>query len=601
MRFRVFKVIAYDEEGDLPLPTDALPTALLPGYITGFNLEEDEEDPADYPLDRGDDDDNKSSDDDENDDDVVKDVEDKEEEHLALADLFDVPIDDHETMKIVNQGMSVEEIERVVAQRVANAIEAISIYETKTNMAHKSISQTKRQEDKVAKNACNKRKLGGNHNGSSSQQNKGHKGLPSTQQTEFQIDLVPGAASVAQAPYRLTPSKMKKLSEQLQELSDKGFIRPSFSHWGAPFLFVKKKNGSFRMYIDYLELNKLTVITNFEYGKRIYQKWHSELSMNKKEHEEHLKAILELLKKEELYAKFSNCLAGYYRKFIVRFLNIAKLLTKFTQEGVNFDWGDKQESIFQLLKQKLYSAPILALLEGSEDFVVYCNASHKGLGVVLMQREKKELNIRQRRWLEFLSDYDCEIRYHPRKANVVDDALSRKDRIKFSYNKKYHTSIKSAPFEALYDRKCSSPGCWAEVGEVQLTGPEIVQETTEKIVQIKQRIQAVRDRKKSYANLKRKPMEFQVRDCVMLKVSPWKRVVRFRKWQKLNPGYVRPFKVLEKVRSVAYKLELPQELSRVHNTFHISHLKECDADEPLAVQLDGLHFDDKLHFVKEPV
>ncbi|GKF93840.1 hypothetical protein Tco_0283540, partial [Tanacetum coccineum] len=165
----------------------------------------------------------------------------------------------------------------------------------------------------------------------------------------------------------------------------------------------------------------------------------------------------------------------------------------------------------------------------------------------------------------------------------------------------YHASIKAAPFEALYGQKCHSPVCWAEVGQVQLTGPEIVQETTEKVIQIKQRMQAARDRQKSYANLKRKPMEFQVGDKVMLKVSPWKGVVCFGKRGKLNPRYVGPFKVLEKVGSVSYKLELPQELSRVHNTFYVSNLKKCYADEPLAVPLDGLHFDDKLQFVEEPI
>ncbi|GJY30873.1 putative reverse transcriptase domain-containing protein [Tanacetum coccineum] len=144
--------------------------------------------------------------------------------------------------------------------------------------------------------------------------------------------------------------------------------------------------------------------------------------------------------------------------------------------------------------------------------------------------------------------------------------------VEFSYNNSYHASIKAAPFEALYGRKCRSPVCWTEVGEAQILGPELIQETTEKIIQIKQRMQAARDRQKSYADLKRKPMEFQVGD-----------------------------KVLEKVGEVAYKLELPEELSRVHNTFHVSNLKKCYADEPLAVLLDGLHFDDKLQFVEEPV
>nr|GEX06718.1 putative reverse transcriptase domain-containing protein [Tanacetum cinerariifolium] len=159
----------------------------------------------------------------------------------------------------------------------------------------------------------------------------------------------------------------------------------------------------------------------------------------------------------------------------------------------------------------------------------------------------------------------------------------------------------TAPYEALYGRKCRSPVWSAEVGEAQLTGPELIQKTTEMIVLIKQRIQAAQDRQKSYADLKRKSMEFKVWDRVMLKVSSLKGVVRFGKRGKLNPRYVGPFKVLGKVRKVAYRLELPQELSRVHHTFHVSNLKKCYADKPLVMPLEGIHIDDRLQFVEEPI
>ncbi|GJW12805.1 putative reverse transcriptase domain-containing protein [Tanacetum coccineum] len=377
-------------------------------------------------------------------------------------------------------------------------------------------------------------------------------------------------------------------------------------------------------------------------------------------------------------------------------------MTKLTQKNVKFDWSEKAEAAFQLLKQKLCSAPILALPEGSENFVVYCDASRKGLGAVLMQREKviayasrqlkiheknytthdlelgavvfalkmwrhylygtkcvmftdhkslqhildqKELNMRQHKWLELLSDYDCEIRYHPGKANVVANAFTRKewnkplrygkwenitmdlllsakttsgpcynlvvsrhgvpDRhlplVEFSYNNSYHTSIKAASFEALYGQKCRSPICWVEVGDAQLTGPEIIHETTEKIIQIKKRIQAARDRQNSYADRRRKPLEFEVGDKVMLKVSPWKGVICFGKRGKLNPRYIGPFKILAKVGTLAYRLELPEQLSQVHSTFHVSNLKKCFVDEPLAILLDEIQTDDKLNFIEEPV
>ncbi|GKD06327.1 DNA-directed DNA polymerase, partial [Tanacetum coccineum] len=253
-------------------------------------------------------------------------------------------------------------------------------------------------------------------------------GLPPTRQVEFKINLIPGAAPIARAPYQLAPSEMKELSEKLKELSDKGFIRPSFLPWGAPVLIddlfdqlqgsnvyykIDPLSGYHQLRVREEDIPKTTFRTRYgHYEFQVMPFGLTNAPTNMKEHEEHLKEVLELLKKEKLYAKFSKC------EFWIP--KTAKSMTKLTHKGVKFDWGDKQEAAFQLLKQKLCSAPILALPEGSEDFVVYCDASHKGLGAVLMKREK----------LELLSDYDCEIRYHPGKANVVADALSRKEQSK---------------------------------------------------------------------------------------------------------------------------------------------------------------------------
>nr|GEZ28807.1 hypothetical protein [Tanacetum cinerariifolium] len=226
--------------------------------------------------------------------------------------------------------------------------------------------------------------------------------LPPTQQVVFQIDLIPGAAPVARAPYRLAPPEMKELSEQLKELSDKGFIRPSSSPWGALEDDVLKT--AFRTWYGHYEFQVMPFgLTN--------------ASANKKEHEEHLRTILKLLKKEELYAKFSKC-----EFWIPKWISILQFLGHVIDiQGIHVDpakieaiknWaspttpteGKNQESAFKLLKQKLCEALILALPEENDDFVVYCDASHQ--------------------------DYDCEIRYHLGKANVVADALGRKERIK---------------------------------------------------------------------------------------------------------------------------------------------------------------------------
>ncbi|GKD94979.1 hypothetical protein Tco_1374816, partial [Tanacetum coccineum] len=159
------------------------------------------------------------------------------------------------------------------------------------------------------------------------------------------------------------------------------------------------------------------------------------------------------------------------------------------------------------------------------------------------------------------------------QGNVIAAEPTRlQDAVRIANNNNYHTSIKAAPFEALYGRKCRSLICWAEVGDAQLTGPEIVRQTTKKIIQIKHRLQASRDRQRSYTDKRRKPLEFQVGD-----------------------------KILSKVGTVAYRLELPEKLSRVHSIFHVSNLKKCLSDEPLAILLDEIHVDDKLNFIEEMI
>ncbi|GJT71355.1 putative reverse transcriptase domain-containing protein [Tanacetum coccineum] len=171
----------------------------------------------------------------------------------------------------------------------------------------------------------------------------------------------------------------------------------------------------------------------------------------------------------------------------------------------------------------------------------------------------------------------------------------------FSYNNSYHSSIQCAPFKALYGRKCRSLVLWTEIRKGQLIGPKMVQETTDKVVQIKERLKAVRDRQKRYADNRRMALEFSVGDQVLLKVSPWKGVVQFGKKGKLAPRYVRPFEIIERIGLVAYRLRLPQELSSVHDIFHVLNLKKFLSDANLHVPLEEIKLDKTLSFVEEPV
>ncbi|GKD72149.1 putative reverse transcriptase domain-containing protein, partial [Tanacetum coccineum] len=663
-------------------------------------------------------------------------------------------------------------------------------------------------------------------------------GLPPPRQVEFQIDLVPGVALVVRAPYRLAPSttvknrypllRIDNLFDQLQGSSVYSKIdlrsgyhqlrikekyipttafRTRYGHFefqvmpfgltNAPTVFMDLMNRVCKPYLD-----KFVIV--FIDDILVYSK-------DKEEHGRHLKIILELLKKERLYAKFSKCdfwqdsvqFLGHVIYHSGIHIDPAKIKaikswvapTTPTEVRQFLGLGKEEEEAFQTLKQKLCSAPILALPEGTEDFVVYCDTSLKGYGSVLMQREnviayasrqlkvheenytthdlelgvvvfalrlwrhylygtkcvvfidhkslqyilnKKELNLRQRRWIEMLSDYDYEIRYHPGKANVVADALSRKERdkplrvralmmtvhndlpkqireaqeeamkgenveaenlgrlikaifefrpdgtrffgnrvwfslfgglrdfvmheshkskysihpgsdkmyqdwkplywwpnmkadiakslqealgtnldistsyhpqtdgqsertiqtledmlrgyvidfrnrwdrhlplVEFSYNNSYHASIKAAPYEALYGQQCRSTVCWSEVGDSQLIDPELIHDTIEKIVQIKNRLLTACSRQKSYADKRAQPLEFEVGDMVLLKI-------------------------LARGGPVAYTLKLPKEFKGIHSTFHVSNLKKCLAEGDIVVPMDEIQLDDKLHMIEELV
>ncbi|GKA00892.1 putative reverse transcriptase domain-containing protein, partial [Tanacetum coccineum] len=665
-------------------------------------------------------------------------------------------------------------------------------------------------------------------------------GLPPSRQVEFQIDLLPGVAPVIRAPYRLAPSEMRELSVQLQELLKKGFIRLSSSSWGAP-LRIKEEDipitafrtryGHFKFQVMPFGLtNAPAVGVHVDPAKiEAIKSWAAPMT---------LAEVRQFLG-----------LAGYYRRFIEGLSLISKPLTKLTQKDKKYEWGKEEEEAFQTLKRKEkviayasrqvheenyttydleFGAVVFALrvwrhyLYGTK-CVVFTN--HKSLQYILNQ---KELNLRQRRWIKLLSDYGCEIRYHPGKANVVADALSRKERnnplreeamkrenvkaenlgrlikqifefcpdgtccfgnciwlprfgglrdlvmqeshkskysihlgsnkmyqdlkslywwpimkadiatyvskcltyanvkvehqkssgllpqpeipvwkwekitmdfvsglprtpsgydtiwvivdrltksahflpmkkfdsmenltrlylkeivcrhgvpvliildrdscftsrlwrslqealgtnldmstayhpqtdgqskrtiqtledmlcacvidfrsswdrhlslVEFSYNNSYHASIKAAPYEVLYGQKCRSPICWSEVGDSQLTGPELIYRRT-------------------------KPLEFEVSDMVLLKVLPWKGAMRFGKRRKLSPRYIGPFRIIASVGPIAYTLELPEELKRIHSTFHVLNLKKCLAEGDIVVLIDEIQLDDKLHMIEEPV
>ncbi|GJV38174.1 putative reverse transcriptase domain-containing protein [Tanacetum coccineum] len=590
------------------------------------------------------------------------------------------------------------------------------------------------------------------------------KALKNAKVDEPKISDISVVREFVESPYRLMPSEMQELSERLKELQDKGFIRTSHSPWGAPVLFIKKKDGSMRMCIDYRELNKLTVKNRYPLPRiddlfdqlqgacyfskidlrsgyhqlRVHEDdipkttfrtryGHFEFTvmpfgltnapanfmdlMNrvckpyldkfvivfiddiliylkmKEDHKVHLRLMLELLTKEKLYAKFSKCefwlqevhflghvvnqsgihvdpskieavknwkapttlfevrsflgLAGYYRCFIANFSKIAKPLTSLTQKNQKYEWGEEQKAAFQTLKNNLCDAPVLSLPDGVEDFVI-----------------------------ELFSDYECEIRYHPGKPNVVADALSRKERVKPRRVRAMAMTIQSgmkvlilaAQKEAFEQENLPSERLnrleqqmekrdegslyfldriWVPlVGDVRITIMDeahasryLVHSGADKTYydfrdmygghtdrQSERTIQTLEDMLRACVidfggswDVHLPLAEFSYNNSYHLSIrfAPFKAMYG-RKcrspilWAdvrkgKLAPRYVGPFEILKRVGLVAYRLRLPEELSGVHETFHVSNLKKCLADTGLHVPLDEIKVDKTLHFVEEPV
>ncbi|XP_076896790.1 uncharacterized protein LOC143549900 [Bidens hawaiensis] len=396
-------------------------------------------------------------------------------------------------------------------------------------------------------------------------------GIPPDREVEFKIDLVPGAKPVAKAPYHLPPLEMKELMIQIQELPINDLF-DQVSHHG-----VRRQEKAFQDLKKHL--TQAPVLTLPE-------------------------GIEDLLKPSEA-------------NYPTHDLELAAVVFA-----------------LKIWRHYLYGTKC----------IIY--SDHKSLKYFF---EQKDLNMRQRRWLELIKDYDCEILYHPGKANVVADALSRKEKyptlkvrlyklilsselmteikatqteaLKEENLKKerifgqvkdltenengiklsYHSSIGMPPYEMLYGRKCRTPICWGEIGQKDLGSIEVVKLTSEKLDQIRARLKAAQDRQKSYADKHRRLIEFEVGGLVMLKVSPWNGIIRFRKRGKLSPCYIGPFKIIERVGKVAYRLNLPQELQGIHNTFHVSYLRKCLSDESTNVPLNDIEVDNKLNYIEDPI
>ena len=534
-------------------------------------------------------------------------------------------------------------------------------------------------------------------------------GLPPQRVVDFGIELHLGTSPISMTPHRMAPVELQELRVQLQELLDKGFIRPSTSPWGAPVLFAKKKDKTLRLCIDYRQLNRVTIKNRYPLpriddlfdqlsGVRVYSKidlrtgyhqlrvrdidipktvfrtryGHFEFtvmpfgltnvpaafmdlmhrifqpyldqfvvvfvddiliySQSEWEQEYHLRIVLQLLRDHQLYPKFSKCefrltevrflghvvsasgvsvdpekvyavmswerpksvfeirsflgLAGYYRRFIEDFSRIAAPMTRLTRKEVKFDWDDRCEEAFQELKRRLTSAPILIVrLHGVLVSIVsnrdprftaqFWKSFQKAMGTRLTMSTTfhPQTDGQSERTIQVLEDM--------LRACVLDHKGSWEEHfplVEFAYNNSYQASIQMAPYEAMYGRPCRSPLCWTQVGESSITGPDLIRDTFEKVSLIRQRLLTAQSRQKSYTDVRRRPLEFEVGDHVFLKVMPKRGVVRFGKRGNLSSRFIGPFEKLERVGTIAYRLALPPSMSGVHEVFHVSMLRKYTPD-----------------------
>nr|CAE04799.1 OSJNBb0018J12.12 [Oryza sativa Japonica Group] len=539
--------------------------------------------------------------------------------------------------------------------------------------------------------------------------------MPPKRDIEFRIDLAPGTAPIHKRPYRMGANELAEVKKQVDEQLPKGYIRPSTSPWGAPVIFVEKKDKTKRMCVDYRALNEVTIKNKYPLpriddlfdqlkGATVFYKidlrsgYHqlrireedipkiafitryglfecTVMSFGPTSAPAFFMNLMNKLKEHQLYAKFSKCdfwlkevqflghivnaqgvavdpanvesvtkwtppktvtqirsflrLAGYYRRFIENFSKIAKPMTQLL----------KKEENFEELKRRLVSTPVLILPDQAKDFQLH---PHEGnypthdleLAAVVhalkIWRHYLIGNHCERRWLELIKDYDIGIHYHPGKANVVVNALSRKSYCNVAWVEELCCEVQRdlehlnlgivehgfvAALEAqptLVEQRVKAEHQrpagllqplqipewkWEEIGMDFIT---VLNEVEEKVRAVRERLRIAQSRQKSYADNRRRELVFEAGDYVYLRVTPLKGVHRFQTKGKLAPRFVGPYRISERRGEVAYQLELPSNMLGIHNVFHVSQLKKCLRVPEEQASPDHIEIQEDLTYVEKP-